>query len=135
MRQAGRLGVVLLALMLGAAPALARQAGAAHDPAQTTRPHMVAEVSAADEPPGAKPRRSADEAFPFLAPTDEPGSLGRILRVQAGDTRLKRQMLAEEKAMKAPIKMLFPTVAFIFPAMFIVILGPAFLNLAKIFQF
>jgi tight adherence protein C len=62
-------------------------------------------------------------------------SLGRILRVQAGDTRLKRQALAEEKAMKAPIKMLFPLVAFIFPAMFIVILGPAFLNLAKVFQF
>ncbi len=62
-------------------------------------------------------------------------SLGRILRVQAGDTRLKRQMLAEEKAMKAPIKMLFPTVVFIFPAMFIVVLGPAFLNLAKIFKF
>jgi tight adherence protein C len=61
-------------------------------------------------------------------------SLGRILRIQAGDTRLKRQLLAEEKAMKAPIKMLFPTVIFIFPAMFIVILGPAFLNLAKIFQ-
>ena len=62
-------------------------------------------------------------------------SLGRILRIQAGDTRLKRQLLAEEKAMKAPIKMLFPTVGFIFPAMFIVILGPAFLNLSKIFKF
>jgi tight adherence protein C len=62
-------------------------------------------------------------------------SLGRILRIQAADTRLKRQLLAEEKAMKAPIKMLFPTVAFIFPAMFIVILGPAFLNLSKIFTF
>jgi tight adherence protein C len=62
-------------------------------------------------------------------------SLGRILRIQAADTRLKRQLLAEEKAMKAPIKMLFPTVAFIFPAMFIVILGPAFLNLSKIFKF
>jgi tight adherence protein C len=62
-------------------------------------------------------------------------SLGRILRIQAADSRLKRQLLAEEKAMKAPIKMLFPTVLFIFPAMFIVILGPAFLNLSKIFQF
>ena len=60
-------------------------------------------------------------------------SLGRILRVQATDSRLRRQAAAEEKAMKAPIKMLFPTVLFIFPAMFLVILGPAFLNLSKIF--
>jgi tight adherence protein C len=60
-------------------------------------------------------------------------SLGRILRVQATDTRLRRQAAAEEKAMKAPIKMLFPTVLFIFPSMFLVILGPAFLNLSKIF--
>jgi tight adherence protein C len=61
-------------------------------------------------------------------------SLGRLLRVQATDARLKRQAAAEEKAMKAPIKMLFPLVMFIFPAMFIVILGPAFLNLGKLFQ-
>jgi tight adherence protein C len=60
-------------------------------------------------------------------------SLGRILRVQAADTRMRRQAAAEERAMKAPIKMLFPTVMFIFPAMFIVILGPAFLNLSKLF--
>ena len=62
-------------------------------------------------------------------------SLGRILRVQAVDTRLKRQAAAEEKAMKAPIKMLFPTVIFIFPAMFIVVLGPALIGLAKVFAF
>jgi tight adherence protein C len=60
-------------------------------------------------------------------------SLGRILRVQAADTRLRRQAAAEERAMKAPIKMLFPTVLFIFPAMFLVILGPAFLNLDQLF--
>jgi tight adherence protein C len=60
-------------------------------------------------------------------------SLGRILRVQAHDSRNKRQMAAEEKAMKAPVKMLFPTVTCIFPAMFIVILGPALLNLIKLF--
>ena len=62
-------------------------------------------------------------------------SLGRLLRVQATDARLKRQAAAEEKAMKAPIKMLFPLVMFIFPAMFIVILGPAFLGLGKLFAF
>jgi tight adherence protein C len=60
-------------------------------------------------------------------------SLGRILRVQAADTRLRRQAAAEEKAMKAPIKMLFPLVLFIFPAMFVVILGPALLNLKGLF--
>ena len=59
-------------------------------------------------------------------------SLGRILRVQAADSRLRRQTLAEEKAMKAPIKMLFPTVMFIFPAMFIVLLGPAVMNILKV---
>ena len=60
-------------------------------------------------------------------------SLGRILRVQATDSRNKRQAAAEEKAMKAPIKMLFPTVLFIFPSMFIVTIGPAFLALKGLF--
>jgi tight adherence protein C len=62
-------------------------------------------------------------------------SLGRILRVQAADSRLRRQAAAEEKAMKAPIKMLFPTALFIFPAMFVVILGPAMLNITKYLTF
>jgi len=61
-------------------------------------------------------------------------SLGRILRVQGADSRLRRQAAAEEKAMKAPIKMLFPTVLFIFPAMFLVILGPALLNIMQYFK-
>lgn len=61
-------------------------------------------------------------------------SLGRILRVQAADTRLRRQAAAEERAMKAPVKMLFPTVIFIFPSMFLVILGPAMLNLTALFS-
>jgi tight adherence protein C len=58
-------------------------------------------------------------------------SLSRILRVQAADARLRRQAAAEERAMKAPIKMLFPTALFIFPAMFLVILGPALINISK----
>jgi tight adherence protein C len=60
-------------------------------------------------------------------------SLGRILRVQATDTRNRRQAAAEERAMKAPIKMLFPTALFIFPSMFLIILGPAFLNFDDVF--
>jgi tight adherence protein C len=62
-------------------------------------------------------------------------SLGRILRVQAADSRLRRQAAAEERAMKAPIKMLFPTALFIFPAMFVVILGPAMLNISHSLNF
>lgn len=60
-------------------------------------------------------------------------SVGHILRVQATESRLKRHAAAEEKGMKAPIKMLFPTVLFIFPAMFIVILAPAFIALFDLF--
>ena len=62
-------------------------------------------------------------------------SLGRILCVQAIDTRLKRQAAAEEKAAKAPIKMLFPAVLFISPAMYLVILGPAMLSLKQVLGF
>jgi tight adherence protein C len=84
-------------------------------------------------------RSSSQEMASFvraIIQADQLGiSLGRILKVQAGDTRMKRQLLAEEKAMKAPIKMLFPTVIFIFPAMFLVVLGPAFLNLSTFFKF
>jgi tight adherence protein C len=60
-------------------------------------------------------------------------SIARLLRSQATETRLKRQAAAEEKAMKAPIKMLFPTVLFIFPALFLVVLAPAFINLFELF--
>ena len=82
-------------------------------------------------------RAGAPEVVAFvraIVQADQLGtSLGRILRVQATDARLKRQAQAEERAMKAPVKMLFPTVAFIFPAMFIVVLGPAVLSLGKLF--
>ena len=59
--------------------------------------------------------------------------LSRSLRVQAEDSRRRRQASAEERAMKAPVKMLFPTVLFIFPALFVVVLGPALMNLAELF--
>jgi tight adherence protein C len=59
-------------------------------------------------------------------------SLGRILKVQATEARLKRQAAAEERAMKAPIKMLIPTVIFIFPALFLISLGPAALSIKKV---
>lgn len=60
--------------------------------------------------------------------------IGKVLRVQAEDLRSNRRQEAEEKAMKAPIKMLFPLIFFIFPSLFVIILGPAVISLMKMFQ-
>ncbi|MGH2344433.1 MAG: type II secretion system F family protein, partial [Chloroflexota bacterium] len=47
-----------------------------------------------------------------------------VLRIQSDQMRIRRRQRAEELAHKAPIKMLFPMALFIFPAIFVVILGP-----------
>ena len=52
-------------------------------------------------------------------------SIGKILRIQSDQMRIRRRQRAEEAAHKAPIKMLIPMAFLIFPALFIVILGPA----------
>ncbi|MDH3752599.1 MAG: type II secretion system F family protein [Acidimicrobiia bacterium] len=51
--------------------------------------------------------------------------IGQVFRVQSDEAREKRRQSAEEKAMKLPVKLLFPLVLFILPALFIAILGPA----------
>ncbi|MDW7675951.1 MAG: type II secretion system F family protein, partial [Bacillota bacterium] len=69
-----------------------------------------------------------------LVQADQLGvSISNILRIQAEQMRLKRRQLAQEKAMKAPIKMLFPLIFFIFPTIFIVLLGPALIQLFETF--
>jgi tight adherence protein C len=60
-------------------------------------------------------------------------STGQIMRNLAIEMRKRRRAVAEERAQKAPIKILFPLVFLIFPAMFIVLLGPTFYSIGKIF--
>jgi tight adherence protein C len=55
-------------------------------------------------------------------------AISRVLRIQAKVMRVKRRQRAEEKAMKLPVMILFPLLFFIFPVLFIAILGPAVIN-------
>jgi tight adherence protein C len=55
--------------------------------------------------------------------------VAKTLQVQSHELRLKRRQYAEEQAMKLPVKILFPTALFILPTLFIVVLGPAALNI------
>jgi tight adherence protein C len=60
-------------------------------------------------------------------------SIGKVLRLQSKEVRLKRRQSIEELAMKAPVKMLIPMVFFIFPAIFVVLLGPAAIQIMRVF--
>ena len=69
-----------------------------------------------------------------IVQADELGvSLGKILRIEGAQLREKRKQIARERAMKAPVKILFPLVFFIFPTIFLVLLGPTAINLMDIF--
>ena len=59
--------------------------------------------------------------------------VGRVLKTSAQEMRSKRQQWAREKAAKLPVKILFPLVLFIFPAIFVVLLGPAASDIGQAF--
>ena len=61
-------------------------------------------------------------------------SIGQTLRNLSREMRTLRRQLAEERAQKAPVKLVFPVVLLILPALFIVTLGPAFLRIQAIFS-
>ena len=70
----------------------------------------------------------------MLIQTDRFGtSIAQALRVHSDDLRVKRRQRAEEQAAKTTIKLVIPLAVFVFPAMFVVILGPAVLSIMESF--
>ncbi|HEV3225918.1 MAG TPA: type II secretion system F family protein [Acidimicrobiales bacterium] len=60
--------------------------------------------------------------------------IGRVLKTQAAEMRSKRRQWAREKAAKLPVKILFPLILFIFPPVFVIVLGPAAAQIGKSFH-
>jgi tight adherence protein C len=60
-------------------------------------------------------------------------SIANVLHVQAGELRIKRRQRAEERAQMLPVKMIFPLILFILPATFIVLIGPAVVQIMNTF--
>ena len=82
-------------------------------------------------------RTGVPELIRFASAVTQADSLGvplsRVLHEQSSEIRQRRSQRAEEGARTAPVKMLFPMVVFIFPALFVVILGPAIPRLLEAF--
>lgn len=60
--------------------------------------------------------------------------IGRVLKTQAAEMRLRRRQWAREKAGKLPVKILFPLILFIFPPIFVIVLGPAAAEIGEAFK-
>lgn len=61
-------------------------------------------------------------------------AIANVLRVQAKEMRIKRRQKAEEHAMKIPVKILFPLIFTILPALFVIVLGPVILSIMHLFS-
>lgn len=83
-------------------------------------------------------RSDLDELRSFLLAMMQAEAFGvaiaRVLRVQADEMRVKRRQRAQEKAFAAPVKIVFPLVFCIFPSLFIVLLGPAAIQISETFS-
>jgi tight adherence protein C len=82
-------------------------------------------------------RTGVPDVSTFIAAVIQADQLGvamsKVLRIQSDQMRIKRRQRAEEQAHRAPVIMIFPMVFLIFPAMYVVILGPAVPRIARSF--
>lgn len=110
-------------------------AGPLHRELARTIQDISAGMGRADAFKGLTGRTRVDDLDHFVMAVVQAETHGlpvsRVLRVQATEMRVKRRQRAEEAAMKLPVKILFPVLLFIFPTLFIVLLGPAAI---KIFE-
>ena len=83
-------------------------------------------------------RNKVEELNNFLQAIIQSEQLGvgiaNVLRIQSEEIRRRRRQRAEEAGQKAPIKMLLPMIGCIFPTLFIVLLGPAIIQVSKSFH-
>lgn len=83
-------------------------------------------------------RTSLDDLKSFciaMVQADQLGiPIGRVLRIQSQEMRVKRRQRAEEKAQQVPVKMMVPLVLFILPCLFIVVIGPAVIRIVGVFS-
>jgi tight adherence protein C len=84
-------------------------------------------------------RTSVNEFRAFCSVIIQASELGipiaNVLREQSKEMRIKRRQRAEELAQKVPVKILFPLIFCLFPSLFIVVLGPAVINIRELFGF
>lgn len=126
---------------LGFDSALARVVGTVPGPLSEEFFRMLQEtrvgVSRRDAMRHLMERTDLDELRSFILAMIQAEAFGvtiaRVLRVQADEMRVKRRQRAQEKAFAAPVKLVFPLVFCIFPSLFIVLLGPAALQIADAF--
>lgn len=124
---------------LGFDSAMARSAksnqGPLADELVRTLQHVQAGLSRAEALRGLANRNKVPELRQFVSAILQAEQFGipmaQVLRVQAAEQRRKRRQRAEEKAMKLPVKVLFPLVLCILPALFVVLVGPAGMRIAN----
>ena len=93
-------------------------------------------VSRADAMRGLSDRTDVEELRGFVLAIIQADAFGvsiaKVLRAQAKELRIRRRQRAEEKAIKVPVKLLFPLIFCILPSMFIVLIGPGVIRISRV---